>query len=76
MPTFRLRKTDGSVETVQATRLRTDAENLLLQRRAAGMWQTALSVRLDEVERVQRRMNEPNGNWAWRNERIPEPAAY
>jgi hypothetical protein len=75
MPTFRLRKTDGTVETVQAIRLRADDETLHLEKRAAGLWQPALSVPLHEVERIQRRMNEPNGNWAWRNERIPAPTA-
>lgn len=74
MPTYRLRKTDGTVKTVQANRIRIDSESLYLEKRAAGMWQPELSAPLDEVEGVQRRLTEPNGNWVWRNERLPEPS--
>lgn len=75
MPTFRLRKNDGSVETVQAVRMRVDTDILHLEKRAAGMWQSEFSIRLDDVDKVQRRMTEPSGNWVWRTERIPEPTA-
>lgn len=71
MPTYRVRTSDGELRTVQALRLCTDVHHLRLERREAGAWQTVLEMPLRTVEQVQRRLNEPNGNWTWITEKLP-----
>ncbi|GAA4917205.1 hypothetical protein [Streptomonospora salina] len=75
MAYFRVRMTDGSVRTQKALRMRTDAHNLYLEDRTAGAWRPVLERSLHEVEQLQRRFTENNGNWVWGPEPLPAPSS-
>lgn len=65
MPTFRVRKQDGTEQTVQALRVVTDVVEVMFEERNAGEWQPILCVPAAEVDRVQQRLNQPDGSWLW-----------
>jgi hypothetical protein len=70
MPTYRIQPRKGAPQTVQALRLRSDGEQVYFEDRVQGHWQPVLELRLDEVEQVQRRLNEANGAWIWVTEHV------
>ncbi|TDE26508.1 hypothetical protein [Actinomadura sp. 6K520] len=70
MPTYRIQPQRGDPQTVQALRLRTDDEHVYFEDRVQGHWRPILRLPLDEVERVQRRLNEDNGSWIWVTEHV------
>lgn len=70
MPTYRIQPLEGDPRTVQALRLRTDDEHIHFENRVQGNWQPVLELNLDEVEKVQRRLNENNGSWIWVTEHV------
>ncbi|PRX95532.1 hypothetical protein [Allonocardiopsis opalescens] len=71
MPTYRVQLTDGTQRTVDALRVRADSRSLLLENRTAGVWSPVLCLGLDQVSRVQRRLNESDGSWTWLTESVP-----
>ncbi|TMR97177.1 hypothetical protein [Nonomuraea basaltis] len=72
MPTFRIHTSDGEEQTLQAARLRTDATSAYWETRSLGRWSTVMSLPLQRVARVQRRLNEPDGRCTWITE-LPQP---
>lgn len=70
MPTYRIQPQEGAPQTVRALRLRTDDEQIYFEDRVKGDWQPVLELRLDDVEQVQRRLNETNGAWIWVTEHV------
>jgi hypothetical protein len=70
MPTYRIQPREGATQTVRALRLRTDGEQVYFEDRVQGEWQPVLELQLDEVDHVQRRLNEANGAWIWVTEHV------
>ncbi|ROO63126.1 hypothetical protein EDC02_5143 [Micromonospora sp. Llam0] len=64
MPTYRLWQQDGQDQLVQATRVVSDGTYVYFEKQVGQQWQDVLTVPTEQVERVQRRVNEPSG-WRW-----------
>lgn len=73
MPTFRVRTSDGSEQTLQANRVVADEFHTTFERRADGRWEVVLEVSTEDVSGVFKRINELDGRWVWMAER-PKPA--
>jgi hypothetical protein len=65
VPAFRVRTRDGKELTVQASRFRTDTLHAYLEIRNSGSWTSVARFPREEVERVQRRLDEPDGRCTW-----------
>jgi len=62
---FKVRRTDGTEETVEAHRVTTDQEQTMFERRTAGRWEAVLTVAHEELQAVQRRYIEHNSRYRW-----------
>jgi hypothetical protein len=72
---FRLRSVDGSTRSVTAGRVVIGDTELRFQSPATSGWVTVDSARLPDVERVERRFNEPDGRVRWVEEAEVNAAA-
>ncbi|HEX4817335.1 MAG TPA: hypothetical protein VFV66_31725 [Nonomuraea sp.] len=60
-----MRTRDGNELTVQANRLRTDTLHAYLEVKKSGTWMSVARFAREEVDCVQRRLDEPDGRCTW-----------
>ncbi|MGQ1799087.1 hypothetical protein ACT4S5_18425 [Kocuria oceani] len=65
MTVYRIRLTDGTTHTLNASRMVAGHEELLFQSSRTDGWHTTQSWQRHRVEAVRRRITEVNGSWQW-----------
>ncbi|MGJ7442899.1 hypothetical protein [Aquipuribacter sp. MA13-13] len=60
-----MKRTDGSLTTVQAHRVVVRDGATTFEHRTRDSWHPELSVRNHDIDTVQRRVSEIDGRWTW-----------